>query len=101
MFEAGQVLMIGMIGPIAEEVLFRGLLMGVLAKRVGIAAAVFLSSVVFALSHVDVAFLAPLFVMGLILGVLYAFFRNLWVPILFHMVNNTVSVVLDLLQMNG
>jgi uncharacterized protein len=101
MFGAGQVLMIGMIGPIAEEVLFRGLLMGVLAKRVGIAAAVFLSSVVFALSHVDVAFLAPLFVMGLILGVLYAFFRNLWVPILFHMVNNTVSVVLDLLQMNG
>ncbi|MFD1397699.1 CPBP family intramembrane glutamic endopeptidase [Kroppenstedtia eburnea] len=100
-FGAGQVLMIGVIGPIAEEVLFRGVLMGVLAKRVGVAAAVFLSSAVFALSHVDVAFLAPLFVMGLILGILYAYFKNLWVPILFHIVNNTVSVVLDLLQMNG
>lgn len=101
MFAAGQVLMIGMIGPVAEEILFRGVLMGVLAKRVGVAVAVILSSALFALSHVDVAFLAPLFVMGLIMGIMYAYFKNLWVPILFHIVNNTVSVILDLFQMNG
>lgn len=95
-FGASQILLIGVIGPIAEEIMFRGLLMGVLAQRVGVAAAIFLSSAVFSLSHVDVAFLAPLFVMGLIMGTLYAVFRNLWVPILFHMVNNTVAVVLDL-----
>ncbi|PTX53089.1 membrane protease YdiL (CAAX protease family) [Melghirimyces profundicolus] len=96
-YVVGQLLLIGVIGPAAEEVVFRGLLMGFLVKRLGVVASVILSSVVFALFHVDVVFLAPLFVMGLILGSLYVFFRNLWAPVLFHIVNNVLSVVFDLL----
>ncbi|SDC96553.1 CAAX protease self-immunity [Melghirimyces thermohalophilus] len=96
-YAVGQVLLLGVIGPIAEEVMFRGLLMGAFLQRIGSVGAVLLSSAIFALFHVDVVFLAPLFVMGLILGTLYALFKNLWAPILFHILNNTVSVIYDLL----
>jgi membrane protease YdiL (CAAX protease family) len=95
---AGQIVMLGMLGPIAEEILFRGVLQEVLRRRVGVWLSVLLSSVLFALFHVDVALLAPLLVLGLILGSLKAVFRSLWAPILFHMVNNTTSVIMELLH---
>jgi uncharacterized protein len=95
---AGQIVMLGLIGPIAEEMLFRGVLQEVLRRRLGVWVSVLLSSVLFALFHVDVALLAPLLVLGLILGSLKAVFRSLWAPILFHMVNNTSSVIMELLQ---
>lgn len=95
---AGQVLMLGMLGPVAEELLFRGIVQEVLRRRLGVWLSVVLSSVLFALFHVDIALLAPLLVLGLILGSLKVAFRSLWAPILFHMVNNTTSVIMDLLH---
>ncbi|MFC4077194.1 CPBP family intramembrane glutamic endopeptidase [Salinithrix halophila] len=94
----GQMALIGIIGPIAEEVVFRGLLMNALMKRGWVVLSIVLSSLVFALFHADITFLAPLFILGMILGTLYAVFRNLWAPILFHIVNNTASVILDILH---
>lgn len=94
----GQIVMLGMIGPIAEELLFRGVLQEVLQRRLGVWVSVLLSSALFALFHVDVALLAPLLVLGLILGSLKAVFRSLWAPILFHMINNTTSVIMELLH---
>ncbi|SMO93463.1 CPBP family intramembrane glutamic endopeptidase [Melghirimyces algeriensis] len=97
-YAGGQLLLIGVIGPIAEEITFRGVLQGVLLPKVGKVASVLFSSTLFALFHVDVVFFAPLFVMGLILGTLYILFRSLWAPILFHILNNVVSVILDLVS---
>ncbi|MEW9033188.1 MAG: CPBP family intramembrane glutamic endopeptidase [Planifilum fimeticola] len=93
-----QGLLVGMIGPVGEEVMFRGVLQQSLAERIGQPASVLLTSLLFALFHVDVVMFAPLLVLGLILGILRAVFRNLWAPILFHVVNNSVSVILDLLS---
>ncbi|GGE06364.1 hypothetical protein GCM10011571_04380 [Marinithermofilum abyssi] len=92
----GQVLMLGLIGPVAEELVFRGVLFSLLSRRLGKIAAVIITALLFALFHVDVAFLASLFVLGLLLGGLRAAFGSIWIPILFHVVNNTVSVVMDL-----
>ncbi|OYD06309.1 CPBP family intramembrane glutamic endopeptidase [Paludifilum halophilum] len=94
----GQIALLGLIGPIAEEIVFRGLLMRGMMQKIGTTAGVILSALIFALFHTDIPFLAPLFIMGLILGGLYAVFRNLWAPILFHVVNNTVSVVVDVIS---
>ncbi|WP_177168042.1 CPBP family intramembrane glutamic endopeptidase [Marininema mesophilum] len=94
----GQILLIGVMGPIAEEILFRGLLMNVVARRMGVSIALIVSALLFACSHADVSYMAPLFVLGLLLGGLYAVFRSLWVPIFFHIVNNTASVLFDLFR---
>jgi uncharacterized protein len=93
-----QALLVGVIGPIGEEVMFRGVLQQTLAERIGHPVSVVLTALIFALFHVDVVMFAPLLVLGLILGILKAMFRSLWAPILFHVVNNTVSVILDLIS---
>jgi membrane protease YdiL (CAAX protease family) len=93
-----QCVMIGVLGPIAEEVLFRGLILQGLLQRMGLVFSVVFSALIFALFHVDVAFFAPLFVMGLVMGGLYVWFRTLWAPILFHVINNSVSVLLDVIR---
>lgn len=93
-----QGLLVGLIGPVGEEVMFRGILQQSLAERIGRPVSIILTALLFALFHVDVVMFAPLLVLGLILGILRAVFRNLWAPILFHVVNNAVSVILDLLS---
>ncbi|MCP9858041.1 CPBP family intramembrane metalloprotease [Cyanobium sp. Cruz-8D1] len=56
------------VAPLFEEVLFRGVLLPVAGLRLGGAGAVILSAAVFAIAHLSLAELAPLFVLGLGLG---------------------------------
>jgi membrane protease YdiL (CAAX protease family) len=56
------------VAPLFEETLFRGVLLPVAAQRLGGAAAVILSAAVFAVAHLSLGELAPLFVLGLGLG---------------------------------
>jgi membrane protease YdiL (CAAX protease family) len=92
-----QWLFIGCIGPIAEEFLFRGLLQGIISQIFGSWLGILIPALLFALFHIDLALLAPLFVLGLILGWLRHYFGVLWVPILFHIINNSVSMLMDIL----
>ncbi len=67
-----RVLAVGVLGPIAEELIFRGLLQGLLTKtRLGPAISIVLIAAVWAAIHVDYSFtvIAILFVCGLLLGV--------------------------------
>lgn len=56
------------VAPLFEEVLFRGVLLPVAGLRLGGAGAVILSAAMFAIAHLSLAELAPLFVLGLGLG---------------------------------
>ncbi|MCP9929846.1 CPBP family intramembrane metalloprotease [Cyanobium sp. AMD-g] len=56
------------VAPLFEEVLFRGVLLPVAGLRLGGAGAVILSAAVFAIAHLSLAELGPLFVLGLGLG---------------------------------
>jgi membrane protease YdiL (CAAX protease family) len=56
------------VAPLFEEVLFRGVLLPVAGQRLGGAGAVVLSASVFAIAHLSLSELAPLFVLGLGLG---------------------------------
>lgn len=93
-----QGLLVALIGPVGEEVMFRGVLQQALAERIGQPVSILLTALLFTMFHVDVVMFAPLLVLGLILGILRAAFRSLWAPILFHVVNNSASVLLDLLS---
>jgi membrane protease YdiL (CAAX protease family) len=83
----------GVIAPLAEEPLFRGLVLGGLAQRVPFAAAAVVSSLLFALTH-GVGVLAPIFALGLGLAYLYRRTGTLWAPIVAHALVNTISLVL-------
>jgi membrane protease YdiL (CAAX protease family) len=58
------------LAPLFEETLFRGVLLPVLAPRLGGLGAVLASAAVFALAHLSLGELVPLFVLGVGLGLL-------------------------------
>lgn len=96
------VLIAVVIGPITEEVIYRGVFFRALADKVGMWAGATLSAAVFAVVHVEVVFsqplaLAGLFVVGLLLALAYHRTGSLLVPIVGHAVFNAVSVLLALL----
>ena len=85
--------LVGIWAPIAEEIFFRGFAMSGLANRFGMTMAVVLSSALFALAHLDIASLAPTFILGLALGWVYLRTRSIWPCIFVHGLHNTAALV--------
>ncbi len=78
--------------PVAEEILFRGIALPVLTRRLGPWAALGATSVVFAAVHLDLTAAPPLFVLGLAFGLAYLYTGSLTVPIAMHALVNAVSL---------
>ena len=88
----------GLLAPVAEELFFRGLFYTALRQRLGIAAAATVSSLVFAIGHIDaLGVVAASFIMGIALALAYEYTRSLWVAIAIHAFNNCLATVLTYL----
>ncbi len=87
-------LLVGVIAPIVEEVLFRGVLYGWLRARLPLFAAVVISAAIFAAAHVIPVLLPALLVVGLILALAYELSGSLWTSILLHSLQNSLVVIL-------
>jgi hypothetical protein len=83
------------IGPIAEEFIFRGIILQSWAAKWGIRGALVVSSLLFGILHANVLGLS---LFGLIMGVLYIKTRTLIVPIACHALNNLTAVTMGLLS---
>ena len=89
------IIAITLIGPIAEEVSFRRGVMGsLLATRRYRRYALVISAAVFSIIHFNPAQIPTAFVAGLFLGWLYLRTHSLVLPILCHILNNSMSVAL-------
>ncbi|GAA4934245.1 hypothetical protein EV188_102695 [Actinomycetospora succinea] len=85
----------GLLVPLGEELLFRGLGYGVL-RRVGRVFAVIVTAAVFALAHgLNVVFAAA-FVLGVVNAVLYERTGSIWPPVATHATFNLISFALVL-----
>ncbi len=85
----------GLLAPVAEEFYFRGLIHRWFMTRFSFWPRVLLSSLIFALGHIDTAgVVAASFIMGIVLAALFERSRSLWVPIIIHVINNSLVVVL-------
>jgi membrane protease YdiL (CAAX protease family) len=83
---------VALLGPVLEEIFFRGFVYSGMKKRFGVAGAACLSSVVFAALHVSwVAFL-PIWMLGVFLAFLYEETGSLAAPITVHVLHNTLMV---------
>jgi membrane protease YdiL (CAAX protease family) len=90
-----RVLAIGFIGPIAEELAFRGLLMAALRRmRVGVPWAILLAAALWSIIHLQYSplLLALIVVDGIALGSARYFSGSLYVPIAMHIVGNLFSI---------
>lgn len=92
---AVMLLMAGLVVPVVEEIVFRGLLFGWLRTRFGLAAGIALSALAFAFAH-GIPVLAPaLAVQGILLAWLYARSDSLWPGVVMHgTFNGLMSILL-------
>jgi len=89
-----RVLAVGVLGPIAEELIFRGWFFGVLLKRVSPAVTILLTAAGWAALHYayGVAVLGVILVDGLLLGLARWKTRSVYPPIVMHMLYNLYAI---------
>lgn len=75
------------IAPIAEEFIFRGIILNRWARKWGITKSLIASSILFGFLHINPVGLS---MFGLIMGLLYIQTKTLWIPIICHALNNFI-----------
>ncbi len=80
------------VGPVVEEVFFRGFLYPVVRKQIGIQWAMVVTAVLFALIHENLFSFLPIFILGLALAYLYEKRGNLLACIALHIFHNTIFI---------
>jgi len=87
-------LVAAVLAPLAEEVVFRGILLSALEHRWGAAVAIAGSSALFAAMHISPFAIPPIFVLAVVLGWLFVRTRSLTVCIVAHGVFNGIGLAL-------
>lgn len=89
------IVMIGIIPAVGEELFFRGILQHIFSKMTkshhwGI----WITAAVFSLVHTKIYTFLPIMVLGAMFGYMLVWSRSIWVPVLAHLVNNSVAVIM-------
>ncbi|HBM81691.1 MAG TPA: hypothetical protein DD426_12810, partial [Clostridiaceae bacterium] len=88
------ILAIVVIAPIFEETLFRGVILRGLLKNYGVLKALIVTSVLFGILHFNIAQLITASILGLMLGFIFIKTGSLILCILFHALNNGLSIII-------
>lgn len=83
---------ITVLGPIVEELIFRGYLQTSLMKHTSPMVSIVASGVVFGVVHYNLSMFPVLAFIGFALGYLYHKSGSLWPSIVFHILNNAIAV---------
>ena len=86
-----EIVMITILAPIVEEFFFRGVILQRLIKKTSVWGGILISSLLFGILHADII---GAFIFGVITALLFIRTGNLLIPILVHMLNNTLAVAL-------
>jgi hypothetical protein len=92
-------IIIGLIPPITEEMIFRGVFQKIFSKlfRSG-HLAIWVTAFIFSAIHLQFLGFIPRFILGLIFGYLFLWGGTLWLPIISHFVNNAFPVIMTYIQ---
>lgn len=91
----GLLLVSGLVlAPMGEEALLRGFAYPLLRRKWPPLASAFVTSMVFALIHGNLAQIVLAFPLGMLLAYIYEITQRLWVPVTAHMLFNLGSIVL-------
>ncbi len=95
-------IIVALIPALGEELLFRGILLKLFKELTSnIHLAVIISSIIFSAIHLQFYGFLPRLMLGMVLGYLFVFTGNLWVPIFVHFLNNASSALIYFLHDNG
>jgi membrane protease YdiL (CAAX protease family) len=86
------VVALALVGPLVEELLFRGLLTAAFRRRFGPVRTALLTAALFALAHVLPRVIPPIFILGLALALVYERIGSTLPGILVHCLYNGIAV---------
>jgi membrane protease YdiL (CAAX protease family) len=88
------VLIIGMLPAVGEELLFRGILMRLFSEwSKNVHLGIFISAMIFSTIHFQFYGFLPRFIMGTVFGYMLYWGKSLWFPMMAHFINNTFAVL--------
>jgi membrane protease YdiL (CAAX protease family) len=95
-------LMVGLLAAIGEEMIFRGILVKLFREWTGnIHWGVIIPASLFSALHLQFYGFFGRMILGIILGYLFVWSGSLWVPIFVHFFNNAIAVVVSFLDARG
>ncbi len=94
-------LLVGFIGPLLEEVVFRGFLHTWLHQKLGLVPGLLLQAILFAVIHAHTASLLPLFCLAVLLGLVYIYTRRLMACVWVHALYNTMTLIVTFFFSGG
>lgn len=98
----GNLLIVAVLASVAEELLFRSVLVRLFRSWFGnVHVAVVLSAIIFSAFHLQFFTFLPRFLLGLIFGYLFVWSGSVWLPILAHFINNASAVMVYFLVSRG
>ena len=83
---------LALIPAIGEELMFRGYLMNLFSQKSNYHNGIAVSALIFALVHFNITNFFYYFVLGVVMGYIYFWGRNLIFPIIIHFINNAMVV---------
>lgn len=86
-----------LIGPVVEEVFFRGFAYSAIKKKVGVGWAILISSAIFALVHMNLFSFLPVMWLGIAMAYLYEKTGSLIPSITLHVIHNSILICFVLL----
>lgn len=93
-----QLIVIGFIAPVCEELIFRGLIYNRAKHYFGFWSAAFISALIFAFYHGNMVQFIYAFVIGLIMAYVYEKFSAFAAPVIFHICCNVPALILQQMQ---
>ncbi|WP_265445841.1 CPBP family intramembrane glutamic endopeptidase [Acetivibrio straminisolvens] len=91
---------VGIMAPIIEEIIFRGLVLNELKKAIPIYPAIILQALIFGIYHMNPLQGAYAALLGIVLGIVTEKTRSIWTPILVHVSFNSLSTLLSKVPFN-
>jgi uncharacterized protein len=99
---AVNIVMIGILAAVGEELIFRGILVRLFREWTGnIHLAVIIPALLFSALHLQFYGFFGRLALGIALGYLFVWSGSLWVPITVHFLNNAMAVVVSFLDNRG
>jgi len=83
---------VSILGPIVEEIFFRGFLYSAVKKRFGVLIGVLLSGALFSMLHVNIAGFLPIMILGVLMAFLYEATGSLVTSAAVHILHNSIIV---------
>jgi membrane protease YdiL (CAAX protease family) len=86
--------LIAVIAPLGEELIFRGMLYRFLSAKKGVTFGVVSSAAIFSLAHVVPVLLPSLFLLGVALALVTERFQSIYPAVVLHALNNGISLTI-------